>query len=58
MNSFCIQIPLGLISIAGCDSKSRTISVWPFAEAQIKGVKGNIGIQFHRWNTIKIAWNN
>ena len=54
MNDFCIQMSLQLISIPGCDSKSWTISVWPFAEAPIKGVELNIGIQFHKWFKIEI----
>ena len=58
MNDFCIQIFLQLISIPGCDSKSWTISVWPFDEARIKGVLLNIGIQFHKWFKIEIPWNN
>ena len=47
MNDFCIQMVAMLISIPGCASKSRTISVWPFLEAKINGVSVNIGIQFH-----------
>ena len=48
MNDFCIQMHLQLISIPGCDSKSSTISVWPFSEAQIKGVLLNMVSQFHK----------
>ena len=58
MNDFCIQMFLQLISIPGCDSKSWTISVWPFSEAQNKGVWLNIGIQFPKWFKIEIKWNN
>ena len=47
-NDFCIQTFLQLISIPGCDSKSRTISVSPFDEAQIKGVRLKMEIQFHK----------
>ena len=56
MNDFCIQMFLLLISIPGCDSKSLTISVWPFLEAQIKGVSLNIGIEFPKWFKIEIPW--
>ena len=48
MNTFGIQMSLQLISIPGCESKSLTISVRPFLEAQIKGISLNIGIQFHK----------
>ena len=58
MNDFCISMFLQLISIAGCDSKSRTTSVWPFLEASIIGVSLNVGIKFHKWLKIEIALNN
>ena len=57
MNDFCIQMPLQLISILGCDSKSWTISVKPLVEAQIKGVLLNNGIQFDKCFKIEILWN-
>ena len=55
MNDVGIQISLMLISIPGCDSKSWTISVWPFSEAQIKGVLLNSRIQFHILLQIEIS---
>ena len=55
MNDFCIQMSLQLISIPGCDSKSWTISGWPFSEAIIKGVSLNIGIQFHKRFKMEIS---
>ena len=55
INDCGIQMVLLLISIPGCDSKSRTISVRPFSEAQIKAVLLNIGIQFHKRFKIEIA---
>ena len=58
MNDFCIQMSLLLISIPGCDSKSRTISVWPLFEAKSNGVLLNIEIQFHEWFKMEIWWNN
>ena len=48
MNDFCIQMLLQLISISGCDSKSRKITGRPFREAKIKGVSLNIGIEFRK----------
>ena len=47
INSICISMSTQLTVTPGCDSKSWTISVWPFCEAQIKGVLSNIGIQYH-----------
>ena len=55
MNGFCIQMSLQLISIPGCDSKSLTISLCPFCEAEIKAVVLNIGIQCHKCFKIEIA---
>ena len=54
MNDFCIKISWQLISMPGCNSKSWTIWVWPFCEAQIKGVWLNIGLQFQKWFKIGI----
>ena len=49
MNDFCIQMSLQLISIPGCVIKSWTISVWPFRDAEFKGVSLIIWIKFHKW---------
>ena len=53
MYDFCIQMPLQLISMPGCDNKSWTISICLLSKAWIKGVEFNIGIQFQRWSKNK-----
>ena len=40
---------LQLISIPGCDNKSRTISVCPFKDAIINGVLLNNEIKPQKW---------
>ena len=55
MNNDGIQIFLQLISIPGCESKSWTISVWPFCEAKIKGVILNMG--FNSTNDLKLKYH-
>ena len=45
---FLIEIFLQLTSIFGCDNKISTISVDPFCEAYINGVKLKICILFHK----------
>ena len=47
-----------MISITGYYSKCWTISVLPHADTWLKGVKLNIGIQFHEWYRIEISWKN
>ena len=54
MNEFCIQMSLQLISIPGCDSKIRTISLCPFCEAENKAALLKIGIQCHKCFKIEI----
>ena len=54
MNDCCNQMSLQLISTPGCDSKSWTISVWPFPETKIKGVLWNKGIQCQKRFKIEI----
>ena len=51
MNICCIQMVSQLISIPGWDSKSRTISILPLVEAQIKGV--SLIIEFNSINDLK-----
>lgn len=51
-------IPSKLISVFGFFNNSLTISIWPFLEAQIKGVlfkKKNIKFRkyFNNWNPMK-----
>ena len=57
MNDSYIQMFLQLISIPGCDSRSWTISVWPFSEAKLNEVQVNIAIQFNFINEIKLRYH-
>ena len=55
---FRIQILLQLISIPGCDNKSRTMSVFLLCEAQLKGVLLKLGILFHKSFEIEMSGNS
>lgn len=47
---------LQLISIPGCDNKTRTISVWPLYAANNKGVISNIWNKFGNWLQFEISF--
>ena len=57
MDDACIQMFLQFRSMHGCDSKTWTISVSPFSEAQIK-VLLTIGIELQKWLKMGIPKKN
>ena len=58
MSDFYIQMSLQLISIPGCDNKSRAMLVWPFFIAQLKGVLLKLGFLFHKSFEIEMSGNS